>query len=62
MFPRCARYNPEWIMAGISGAANPLRLTEPKRGVPAFGSRFSIGSGIIVNQLAIVHLEPPAPL
>lgn len=27
-FPRSSKYNPEWIMASISGAANPLWLTE----------------------------------
>lgn len=27
-FPRASRYNPEWVMAGVSGAANPLWMTE----------------------------------
>ena len=27
-FPRAARYNPEWILASVSGGANPLWLTE----------------------------------
>ena len=27
-FPRSAKYNPEWVMAGISGGANPLWMTE----------------------------------
>jgi SAM-dependent methyltransferase len=27
-FPRSSRYNPEWILAGVSGGANPLWLTE----------------------------------
>ncbi len=27
-FPRASDYNPEWILAGVSGAANPLWLTE----------------------------------
>ncbi len=27
-FPRANKYNPEWLVAGISGAANPLWLTE----------------------------------
>ena len=27
-FPRSAKYNPEWIRASISGAANPLWMTE----------------------------------
>ncbi|MEO8126192.1 MAG: methyltransferase domain-containing protein [Bryobacteraceae bacterium] len=27
-FPRASRYNPEWIMASVSGGANPLWLTE----------------------------------
>ncbi len=27
-FPRASRYNPEWVMAGVSGAANPLWITE----------------------------------
>ena len=27
-FPRASRYHPEWVLAGVSGAANPLWLTE----------------------------------
>jgi SAM-dependent methyltransferase len=27
-FPRASRYHPEWILAGVSGAANPLWMTE----------------------------------
>ena len=27
-FPRASQYNPEWILAGVSGGANPLWLTE----------------------------------
>ncbi len=27
-FPRSSQYHPEWIMAGVSGGANPLWLTE----------------------------------
>jgi SAM-dependent methyltransferase len=27
-FPRASAYNPEWLLAGVSGAANPLWLTE----------------------------------
>ena len=27
-FPRSSRYNPEWILASVSGGANPLWLTE----------------------------------
>jgi SAM-dependent methyltransferase len=27
-FPRSSRYNPEWIIAGVSGGANPLWMTE----------------------------------
>jgi SAM-dependent methyltransferase len=27
-FPRASRYNPEWVLASISGGANPLWLTE----------------------------------
>jgi ubiquinone/menaquinone biosynthesis C-methylase UbiE len=27
-FPRASRYHPEWILAGVSGGANPLWLTE----------------------------------
>jgi ubiquinone/menaquinone biosynthesis C-methylase UbiE len=27
-FPRSSRYHPEWILAGFSGGANPLWLTE----------------------------------
>ena len=27
-FPRSAKYNPEWVLAGISGAAHPLFMTE----------------------------------
>ena len=27
-FPRTAAYHPEWIVAGVSGGANPLWLTE----------------------------------
>ena len=27
-FPRSARYNPEWVLAGISGAAHPLWMAE----------------------------------
>ena len=27
-FPRSAKYNPDWLLASISGAANPLWLTE----------------------------------
>lgn len=27
-FPRASRYNPEWILAGVSGGANPLWLAE----------------------------------
>jgi SAM-dependent methyltransferase len=27
-FPRSAKYNPEWVLASISGGANPLWLTE----------------------------------
>ena len=27
-FPRSARYNPDWLLASVSGAANPLILTE----------------------------------
>ncbi len=27
-FPRSAKYNPEWVLAGISGAANPLWMAE----------------------------------
>jgi SAM-dependent methyltransferase len=27
-FPRASRYHPEWVIAGLSGAANPLWLTE----------------------------------
>src|SRR6266576_5414056 len=27
-FPRAAKYNPEWIMASVSGAANSLWMTE----------------------------------
>ena len=27
-FPRASRYNPDWILAGVSGGANPLWLTE----------------------------------
>ena len=27
-FPRASGYNPEWVLAGISGGANPLWLTE----------------------------------
>jgi len=27
-FPRASRYNPEWLLAGFSGAANPLWMTE----------------------------------
>jgi SAM-dependent methyltransferase len=27
-FPRASAYHPEWVLAGVSGAANPLWLTE----------------------------------
>ncbi|HVK13430.1 MAG TPA: methyltransferase domain-containing protein [Gemmataceae bacterium] len=27
-FPRASSYNPEWVLAGVSGGANALRLTE----------------------------------
>jgi hypothetical protein len=27
-FPRAAKYNPGWVLAGVSGAANPLWLSE----------------------------------
>jgi SAM-dependent methyltransferase len=27
-FPRASRYNPDWVLAGVSGAANPLWMTE----------------------------------
>jgi SAM-dependent methyltransferase len=27
-FPRSSQYNPQWLLAGISGAANPLWMTE----------------------------------
>ena len=27
-FPRASRYHPDWILAGVSGGANPLWLTE----------------------------------
>jgi len=27
-FPRASRYHPDWILAGVSGAANPLWMTE----------------------------------
>jgi SAM-dependent methyltransferase len=27
-FPRASAYHPEWVLAGISGAANPLWMTE----------------------------------
>jgi SAM-dependent methyltransferase len=27
-FPRSSKYNPDWMMAGVSGGANPLWLTE----------------------------------
>src|SRR6267378_4192767 len=27
-FPRASGYHPEWVLAGISGAANPLWMTE----------------------------------
>ena len=27
-FPRSSRYHPEWLLAGVSGAANPLWLAE----------------------------------
>jgi hypothetical protein len=27
-FPRSARYDPEWVLAGISGAAHPLWMAE----------------------------------
>src|SRR5215831_5275232 len=27
-FPRASRYNPDWVLAGVSGGANPLWLTE----------------------------------
>lgn len=28
LFPRASRYNPDWILAGVSGGANPLWLAE----------------------------------
>ena len=27
-FPRASSYHPEWVLAGVSGVANPLWLTE----------------------------------
>ncbi len=27
-FPRASAYHPEWVLAGVSGGANPLWLTE----------------------------------
>src|SRR5688500_17486796 len=27
-FPRASRYHPEWVLAAVSGGANPLWLTE----------------------------------
>src|SRR6187431_2078569 len=27
-FPRASAYNPEWVLASVSGGANPLWLTE----------------------------------
>src|SRR5262249_40859587 len=27
-FPRASKYHPEWVLAGVSGGANPLWLTE----------------------------------
>src|SRR5271154_6163898 len=27
-FPRSSKYNPDWIMASVSGGANPLWMTE----------------------------------
>lgn len=27
-FPRATKYHPDWVLAGVSGAANPLWLTE----------------------------------
>src|ERR1700683_4979075 len=27
-FPRAAKYNPDWVLASVSGAANPLWLSE----------------------------------
>src|SRR3989454_11969484 len=27
-FPRASGYHPEWVLAGVSGAANPLWMTE----------------------------------
>ena len=27
-FPRASRYHPDWVLAGVSGGANPLWLTE----------------------------------
>jgi SAM-dependent methyltransferase len=28
VFPRSSRYNPDWVIAGVSGGANPLWVTE----------------------------------
>ena len=28
LFPRASRYNPEWVLASVSGASNPLWITE----------------------------------
>lgn len=28
LFPRSSRYNPDWVIAGVSGGANPLWITE----------------------------------
>ena len=30
-FPRASRYHPDWVLAAVSGAANPLWLTEWER-------------------------------
>jgi hypothetical protein len=27
-FPRASKYHPDWVLAGASGGANPLWLTE----------------------------------
>jgi SAM-dependent methyltransferase len=32
-FPRAAKYNPEWVLAGVSGAAHPLWMAEWLTGV-----------------------------
>ena len=59
-FPRASGYHPDWVLAGVSGGANPLWLTEwlaEAQGISLVPTEYKLTVAFVI--LVIVLLVRP---